>query len=222
MFKKIIHYFRKQKILRAADAGRAIREVGHRDYVGGKWDEIGRLQLDFMKSRGLRPAHVFLDIACGALRGGVHFIHYLDRGHYLGIEKEKQLLDAGIEKELGRAAYEQRAPELILSNAFEFQKFSKVPDFALAHALFTHLVPEAIDLCMKNLRAMVRPGCCFYATFFEARSRVRNPAASQDHTLFYYTQAEMAAFGTRSGWQPHFIGDWRHPRKQVMVEYLAH
>lgn len=208
-------------MLKTADSAEAIREIGHRNYVGGKWDEIGRLQFDFMKSRGLEPRHVFLDIACGSLRAGVQFIPYLETGHYLGIEKEKDLVEAGIEKELGRALFDQKKPEIVVSNAFEFSRFSKTPDFALAHALFTHLTPALILLCMKNLRAFVPKGCRFYATFFETASGIQNPATSQDHTLFYYTRAEMAAFGEKTGWKPVYIGDWKHPRKQIMMEYLA-
>jgi hypothetical protein len=44
--------------------------LGHREYVGGLWEAMGKLQFDFLISRGLKPEHVFLDIACGPLRGG--------------------------------------------------------------------------------------------------------------------------------------------------------
>ena len=57
---------------------------GHRLFVGGVddflWTRIGELQFDFLRAQGLRPNHVLFDIACGALRGGVHFINYLDAG----------------------------------------------------------------------------------------------------------------------------------------------
>jgi hypothetical protein len=39
--------------------------------------------------------------------------------------------------------------------------------------------------------------------------------------VFHYSQDEMLAFGTRNGFQPRYIGDWNHPRKQVLVEYRA-
>ena len=28
----------------------------------------------------------------------------------------------------------------------------------------------------------------------------------------------MEAFGCRNGWKPSYIGDWQHPRKQMMVK----
>ena len=42
----------------------------HRRCVGGKWDEIGKLQTDFLKEQGLEKNMKFLDIGCGSLRGG--------------------------------------------------------------------------------------------------------------------------------------------------------
>ena len=29
----------------------------------------------------------------------------------------------------------------------------------------------------------------------------------------------MISFGTRAGFKANYIGDWNHPRKQVIVEY---
>lgn len=74
----------------------AIAELGHRVFVGRKWNQMGRLQFDFMRRNGLQPEHVFLDIACGSLRGGVHFIRYLKHGNYLGLDKNAELVRRGV------------------------------------------------------------------------------------------------------------------------------
>lgn len=92
----------------------SIAAVGHHAYVGGRWDEIGRLQFDFLVGRGLQPDHVLLDIACGSLRGGVQFIPYLDRGHYLGLEREQALVDKGLSRELGADLQDEKAPEFVI------------------------------------------------------------------------------------------------------------
>jgi hypothetical protein len=84
-----------------------IRERGHRNYVGAKWDILGKLQLDFLVQNGLQPHHVLYDIACGSLRAGIHLIPYLNRGNYVGIEKEELLIELGIEKELGQDIYSE-------------------------------------------------------------------------------------------------------------------
>ena len=200
------------------DAG--IRMVGHRDYVGGLWKEIGKLQFDFLVEQGLTPSHCLLDIGCGALRAGVHFIHYLAPGHYLGIDKERKLIELGIEYELGATARQAKRPELLVSGRFEFAKFSRQPDFSIAQSLFTHLAVEDAMHCLRNLRHFVAPGHVCFATFFDGDS-ARNPSRSDSQLGFFYSRAEMEGFGTQTGWQTLYIGDWRHPRGQMMMRYVA-
>jgi hypothetical protein len=87
-----------------------ISQVGHRNYVGGLWERDRQLQFRYMIGEGLKPGHYFLDVACGSLRAGILFIPYLETGHYLGIDKEQSLIDAGINAELSQNVYEQKNP----------------------------------------------------------------------------------------------------------------
>lgn len=144
-----------------------IVQVGHRDYVAGLWNEIGQLQFRYLVNQGLKPHHYFLDVACGSLRAGIHFIPYLERGHYLGIDKEQTLIEAGINQELPKKVYEQKKPRLLVSKDFEFEKFEVTADFALAQSLFTHLPPDLIRRCLMKLRRNIATDGVFYATFWE-------------------------------------------------------
>ena len=65
-----------------------IESRAHRELVGGLWEELGVLQFEFLVKRGLKPHHRLLDVGCGALRGGVHFVRYLDPGCYHGIDRK--------------------------------------------------------------------------------------------------------------------------------------
>ncbi len=210
----------KQKpVLGHGEAG--IEAGGHRDYVGGKWDEIGKLQFDFLCTQGLLPEHVFLDVACGSLRGGVHFIPYLNVGNYLGIEKEDKLIEAGLVEEVGEELALTKSPEFVISSTFAFQHFTKKADYALAQSLFTHLTADLLELCLRNMRPQVKDGCRFFATFFESETSVDNPESSHDHLNFKYTQAELATLGEKHGWSANYIGDWGHPRGQRMMEFVG-
>ncbi len=193
--------------------------IGHRDYVGGMWEEMGRLQFDFLVGRGLRPEHVLLDIACGSLRGGVHFIRYLDPGNYLGIEKEGALIKRAIAKELSREVREEKRPELVVSGAFEFDRFSKRADYSLAQSLFTHLNVADVELCLCNLRTNVDAGHQLFATF--APGSRRNEGRSHARASFFYSQEELEAIGERCGFGCDHIGDWGHPRNQMMMRFIA-
>jgi hypothetical protein len=196
-----------------------ILKLGHREYVGGLWEEIGKLQFEFLISEGLKPYHYFLDIGCGSLRGGVHFIPYLEIGHYLGIEKEKLLIRAGINKELGKSLYKLKKPHLIISKNFEFGKFGIAPDYALAQSLFTHLPALLIHTCFGKLRRCMKEHGRFYATFFEVEREISNPQEPHDHGYFAYTRRQIEQFGLENGWKTEYIGKWKHPRDQVIVRY---
>jgi hypothetical protein len=198
-----------------------IQTLGHRNYVGGLWNEIGRLQFDFLIAQGLEPSHVLLDIGCGALRGGVHFISYLDAGNYLALEKEPTLVEIGLRRELPASVRAEKRPEIVVSDSFEFERLSKRPDYALAQSLFTHLVADDIARCLAKLAGRRAPGCRFFATFFEADEQVENPTSSHSRKVFCYTRAEILALGHDNGWSSAYIGDWGHPRGQVMVEYTS-
>jgi SAM-dependent methyltransferase len=201
---------------------KGIRLIGHRAFVSAKpgdWETLGRMQLAFLVGAGLRPYHVLFDVGCGCLRAGIHCIPYLERGHYMGIDAEQELLDRGVSIELGQELYERKAPELIASATFEFDRFSKQPDFAVAQSLFTHLVPDDIRTCLQNLRAVCRPSTLFYATYNQVDSPISNPPRSHPHGTWRYTAREMADFGATCGWSFEAIGAWGHPARQVMGLY---
>jgi hypothetical protein len=86
-----------------------IRNKEHRALFGGLWDELGRLQLEFLVEAGLEPRHKLLDIGCGCLRGGIHYLDYLDEGNYFGLDVNSSLIEAGkIEvEEAGRTRLER-------------------------------------------------------------------------------------------------------------------
>ncbi len=196
-----------------------VEALGHRQYVGGMWEEIGLLQFNFLKSQGIKPTDTFLDIACGALRLGIHLIPYLEKGHYLGIEKEQTLINAGLKRELGESLAEEKEPILICDKDFSFDKFGRRIDMAIAQSLFTHLSPETIEQCMKNLKPCMNKSSVFYATYFESQSKAVIPSQSHDHGYFAYTKSQMLDFGNRMGFDAEYLGDWKHPRSQVMVAY---
>jgi len=197
-----------------------IRLIGHHRYVGGKWDEIGQLQFDFLVAQGLKPDHCFLDIGCGALRGGVHFISYLAPGNYLGLDRQKEIVERGLRKKLTSEVAAAKMPEFVVSDCFEFDQFSKKPQYSLALSLYRHLDSDDIRLCLKNLREFVPTDHRFFATFFEGNSE-GNRAHSNSLDHFDYGRDELVEFADPDCWQATCIGDWNHPRDQMMMMFKA-
>lgn len=198
-----------------------IRLMGHRGFVGGDgvlWDEIAKLQLDFLKSEGLVPEHTLIDVACGSLRAGRLFINYLESGNYLGIDKEVDLIIHGVAEELGISTFVEKNPMFVVSGDFEFSKFPRRPDYAIAQSLLTHLTAEDIYRCFKALRKSIAYDGKFYATFFEVQLPAANLPTSDAIDCFFYTREQMHMLAELAGWHMTYIGDWGHPRQQKMLK----
>jgi len=198
----------------------------HREFVGGLWDLLGTLQFRFLLDNGLQPAHRFLDIGCGALRGGIHFVRYLDAGNYFGVDLNASLIKAA-GKELEAAGLTGKHPTLAIDGHFDFLTLGATFDFALAHSVFTHLPLSSIDRCVTSTAKVLRPGGRLFATFFEApRPHLLEPLSHVDGVVTY---------GDRDPFHYHFptfedlvsslpfrvrnIGGWNHPRGQHMLEF---
>ena len=201
----------------------------HREVIGGLWEELGQLQLDFLMSRGLEPHHRLIDVGCGSLRGGVHFIPYLDSGNYFGLDLNYSLIEAGIEKELKPLALESKVPRgnLQVSDNFDFALFPESFHFAVAISLFTHLKSSSIRHCLEKLATHMEPEGRFYATFFEGDqgNPATNPVQQQpggvvtygDQDPYHYHREDIEYLASSSGWTAEWIGDFGHPRNQKMV-----
>jgi len=143
----------------------------------------------------------------------VHYVDYLDKGNYLGLDREQWLIDAG-KKELG-PLYASKTPELVVSRDFRFN-FGLTPDVGIAKSLFTHLVPDDIRLCFDNLKDFVGSDFLFFATMFNGLSK-GNPKKSDSCTAFYYSKEEMAEFA--DGWTSDYLGDWHDNDTQQMMVF---
>lgn len=198
----------------------------HRWVTGGGWDEMGALQLRFLTDHGLRPDHQLLDVGCGGLRGGLHFVRYLDRGHYCGMDKNDALLKAG-HRELRMAGLADRGALLLEDEAFRFSRFDRNFDYAIAVSVFTHLPFNVIVRCLSEMETALAPGGRFYASFFRNTGRRlrHDDIAMKYHVVHvdrdpYYYDPEIfgwAVEGSELSCTLH--GDWGHSRGQEMLVF---
>jgi cyclopropane fatty-acyl-phospholipid synthase-like methyltransferase len=202
-----------------------IRSGEHRNFVGGMWEAIGRLQFDFLKGRGLEPQDRLLDVGCGACRGGLHFVDYLDAGRYFGIDINQSLLTAG-QKELTDAGLMDKAPQLLLDEAFRFERFGERFDWAIAISVFTHLPTNHIVRCLVEMKKVLAQGGRFYASFFQAptpahletiRHHPGGIISHFDSDPYHYGFAEVCYMAAVAELDVELIGDWGHPRDQQML-----
>jgi SAM-dependent methyltransferase len=205
----------------------AAEQPWHRKAVGGLWDEIGRLQFEFLLSHGLRPDDTLLDIGCGSLRGGVHFIRYLDAEHYVGVDQDRDLLEAGREHELGEVLLREKKPTLICDADFDFSRLGRQFGFALAQSLFTHLPANQIVRCLAETEKVLVPGGRLFATFFAAPGRRWLEPIQQSSGVVTHLDSDpyhydpdffaWACEGSSLSVGPPL--EWDHPRNQRMLVF---
>jgi len=194
----------------------------HRKAIGGRWDEIGSLQFEFMVKRGLKPDSVFLDLGCGSLRGGVHFIDYLDKGKYHATEKEVLLIRAAHEVEIPRYNLQSKEPKIYQIDNFNLSKIDKdvMFDFVLAQSVFTHILPEGIRRCLKLTGRRMKDGGEFYATFREGDTIDKGKPhrwRGKERGIAVYPFEMFKEISSNTGFEVEYIGDWGHPREQKML-----
>ncbi len=213
---------------RALDAD-DIRRGEHRTMVGAMWDDIGHLQFEFLRAQGLEPRHRLLDVGCGALRGGVHFVRYLEPGRYCGLDANASLIEAG-HHELAAAGLADRGARLAADGGFDVGRFGERFDMAIAVSLVTHLYANHIQICLARVAQALAPGGRFYVTFFEAPRAAHlapithAPGEITTHYAndpFHQSFDELAMLGARAGLRATLIGDFGHPRGQRMALFHA-
>jgi SAM-dependent methyltransferase len=194
----------------------------------GQWDYLGKLQLDYLVKRGLEPGHDLLDVGCGPLRAGVHFIRYLEAGHYAGVDKRGDVLETARIVELPRYGLEDKQPTLLAIEHFEFGNLGRTFDFAIAQSVFTHLPLNTIVRCLVEMGRVLRPGGRFYATIYENPNgrlylddiRHSDTAVSHsDRDLYHYDLDSLRFACEGTGLSLAYEGDWGHPNNQKMIVF---
>ncbi|WP_298123499.1 class I SAM-dependent methyltransferase [Brevundimonas sp.] len=207
-----------------------IRTGRHRDLIGGLWEQMGPHQLSFLIAQGMQPSHRLLDIGCGALRLGVHAIPYLEASRYYGSDVSEAIMRAGHELELdddGRA----RAPwtHFRASPDFDLPEADGLFDYAIAQSVFTHLPLNHLRRCLARLAPRMASGGRFFVTYFECQpdqdlfDTLEQPGGIVRTTdtidPFHYRLDDLIWAIDRSPWTFEPIGDWGHPRGQMIAAY---
>jgi SAM-dependent methyltransferase len=155
-----------------------------------------------------------IDIGCGTLRGGRHFIRYLDAGGYTGIDLSPEAI-AFAENLVVEEDLAHKRPRLLVSlrPALDFadvagQRF----DVLLAQSVFTHLPAEAVAECFAHVGNVMADGAAFWFTFAERETVMR-----ESWKAFRYPFSFFEDLAARHGFRVERMTDYAHPRGQKMV-----
>jgi SAM-dependent methyltransferase len=200
----------------------------HRRSIGGKWEELGRLQFDYLAGHGLQPHHYLLDVGCGPLRGGIHFIAYLEAGRYFGVDRKPELIESGRDLELAPRGLLAKNPTLVVMENFDFPSLGQTFDYAIAQSVFTHLPVNNIVRCLMNMEKVLVQGGKFFATIYENPGGKFNLDDVEqkpglwthfDRDYFHYDLATFEWICDGTSLEVEYLGDWANPRNQKMLVF---
>ena len=182
--------------------------------VGGRWDEVGQLQFNYLVANKVGPSQRMLDIGCGTLRGGRHFIRYLDSGCYTGVDISSAAIEAA--RQLVAAENLAEKTPTLLHNPDPAKWFGTPEDaiyeVLLAQSVFTHLDVPYIEACFDRLGSIMTPGARFFFTFNESQASQR-----RDLKDFVHPFGLFSALSEQHGFDIDKRTDYAHPRGQVMA-----
>lgn len=127
-------------------------------FSGSNGGYEARMQNDFMLARGLQHQNRFLDLGCGALRGTIRLVDYLDNGNFYGADISTGLLKEAI-IECDRLKL-QNKPILQLMDSFDLTSvFDTTFDFILCNSVTVHIEPDDIqELCFSIANVLEKTG----------------------------------------------------------------
>ena len=130
-----------------------------------RWKKIGRKQFRFLRNHGLERHHRMLEIGCGNLRAGRHFVRYLDAGQYTGVDISPEILLAAQETIVSNEL-QAKEPRLYLVSGTSLEFLPDAAfDVAHAHSVFSHTPLEVIDAYLAAVHRLLRPGGFFDFTY---------------------------------------------------------
>lgn len=123
------------------------------DRVGGIPEVMGPWQLELLRANGLKEGSTVVDIGCGTLRGGLHFIRYLESGRYIGVDPLEELVEEG-QKLVVEAELSNKAP--VLGGLEQLNSLTpRSADFVITQSVLNHLQAEQIEDLVARVNAVL-------------------------------------------------------------------
>ncbi|WZY96351.1 hypothetical protein YC2023_068680 [Brassica napus] len=138
--------------------GELLVEQHHSNY-GEPWAG-GRDVFEFLaQSSNLKPNSRVLEIGCGTLRVGLHFIRYLNPTHFHCLEKDELSLMAALRYELPSQGLLHKRPLILRGDDMEFSKFGldTAYDLIYASAVFLHMPDKLVWTGLERLVEKLKP-----------------------------------------------------------------
>ncbi len=131
-----------------------IEGKAYRELLGGGgegWEKRGAFQLFFLQRMGLQPGMRFLDIGCGPLRAGSHFINFLERGKYHGVDYNEDFIRTARKVVAESTHLRSKRPIIELCDKFGVTTMKGAFDCVLLFSVLNHCPKEEVAFFFDSL-----------------------------------------------------------------------
>eukprot|EP00262_Sarcandra_glabra_P014715 TRINITY_DN4361_c0_g1_i1.p1 TRINITY_DN4361_c0_g1~~TRINITY_DN4361_c0_g1_i1.p1 ORF type:complete len:340 (-),score=27.76 TRINITY_DN4361_c0_g1_i1:347-1366(-) len=138
--------------------GELLVEEHHSNY-GEPWAG-GRDVFEFLaEAVNLSPDDRVLEIGCGTLRVGLHFIRYLNPAHFHCLERDELSLMAALRYELPSQGLLYKRPLIVKGEDMDFSRFGSgvLYDLIYASAVFLHMPDKLVWIGLERLVIRLKP-----------------------------------------------------------------
>lgn len=139
--------------------GELLVEEHHSNY-GEPWAG-GRDVFEFLaKAVSLKPQDRVLEVGCGTLRVGLHFIRFLLPAHYHCVERDMLSLMAAFRYELPSQGLLHKRPVIVRGEDMNFEALghNSMYDLIYASAVFLHMPDTLVWTGLERLADRLTPG----------------------------------------------------------------
>ncbi|KAG0480478.1 hypothetical protein HPP92_010975 [Vanilla planifolia] len=155
----------------------------HHSNYGEPWAG-GRDVFEFLASAiALKSSDLVLEVGCGTLRVGLHFIRYLDSGHFHCFERDELSLLAALRYELPSQGLLNKRPLIRKGDDMNFSGFGKDNSFDLiyASAVFLHIPDQLVWVGLERLALKLKPekGRIFVSHNIKFCSRIKEECSKR-------------------------------------------
>jgi 2-polyprenyl-3-methyl-5-hydroxy-6-metoxy-1,4-benzoquinol methylase len=148
--------------------------VNYRNKYPSDWEQSGLNQLNVLIENGLKKDMKLLDVGCGELRGGVHFIKYLDPYNYYGIDSNYKFIEDGIKYELGNLQNKVDSNNFLVTDNFDIEKFKIKFDMGIVNSVFKFLSKKQIINFLFSAYENFKPNSSLIISHYESEIQFLN------------------------------------------------
>jgi SAM-dependent methyltransferase len=156
---------RTYKAVELSDAD--IKTGKYKSLLGGgkeEWGTRGEFQLVLLRQMGLQEGHRLLDVGCGPLRAGEHFIRALGAGGYCGMDDNKDFVKVARQIVAGHEDLLKKNPRIEHVNGFDFQQLGERFDYVMVFSVLNHCTADERKAFFSNIGRVTKDKTKIYIT----------------------------------------------------------